>query len=298
MISKILIIMSSGVLCYSKTFFGDDSIDNDLVSGFLTAISSIAKEIGGGEIESLNFRNFNYIYTNDDEKLCMFIIVTDIDDPEEEARGKLDLLKNEFIERYQDDLINWKCETKIFEPFDEFVEDNIFIPPKILLVGEDGVGKSTIINLFPGETILELDDDMNEIIQKLIPLPNFKRINEVIIREMDLKDLVDNSKIYRSILDSFDIICIVTNSGASNLGRTKRLSSQLVQKVKKADYYIIANFQDLTKTSYEPEKVEELFDVKTFGFSAIHESAKEKMYSIISKMLRISISEKIKRKQT
>ena len=298
MISKILIIMSSGVLCYSKTFFGEDFIDNDLISGFLTAISSIAKEIGGGEIESLNFRNFNFIYTNDDEKLCMFIIVTDIDDPEEEAREKLDSLKNEFIERFHDDLVNWKCETKIFETFDGFVEDNIFIPPKILLVGEDGVGKSTIINLFPGETILELDDDMNEIIQKLIPLPNFKRMNEVILREMDLKNLVDNSKIYRPILDSFDIICFVTNSGASNLGRTKRLSSQLVQKVKKADYYIIANFQDLIKTSYEPEKVEEFFDVKTFGFSAIHESAKEKMYSIINKMLQISITEKIERKQT
>ncbi len=298
MISKILIIMSSGILCYSKTFFGEDKLDNDLVGGFLTAINSIAKEIGGGTIESLNFRNFNYIYTHDDEKLCMFIIVTDIDDTEEEAREKLDLLKNEFIGRYHDDLINWSCDARIFEPFDEFVEANIFIPPKILLVGEDGVGKSTIINLFPGETILELDDDMNEIIQKLIPIPNFKRMNEVILREMDLKDLIDNSKIYRPILDSFDIICIVTNSGASNLGRTKRLYSQLEQKVKKADYYIIANFQDLTKTSYEPKKVEEIFDVRTFGFSAIHESAKEKMYSIISKMLRISITEKIKSKQT
>jgi len=298
MISKILIIMSGGVLCYSKIFFGDTTIDNDLVSGFLTAISNIAKEIGGGEIESLNFRNFNFIYTHDEEKLCMFIIVTDIDDPEEEAREKLDLLKNEFIGRYHDDLINWSCETKKFEPFDEFVEDNIFIPPKILIVGESGVGKSTIINLFPGESILELDDDMNEIIQKLIPLPNLKRMNEAILREMDLKDLIDHSKIYRPILDSFDIICIVTNSGASNLGRTKRLYSQLAQKVEKADFYIIANFQDLTKTSYEPEKVEEFFDVKTFGFSAIHESAKEKMYSLFNKMIRLSITEKIQSKQT
>ena len=165
-------------------------------------------------------------------------------------------------------------------------------------MGESGVGKSTIINLFPGETILELDDDMNEIIQKLIPLPNFKRMNEAILREMDLKDLIDHSKIYRPILDSFDIICIITNSGASNLGRTKRLYSQLVKKVEKADYYIIANFQDLTKTSYEPEKVEEFFDVKTFGFSAIHESAKEKMYSIFSKMIQISITDKIKSKET
>ncbi|MCK4382638.1 MAG: hypothetical protein KAW66_05020 [Candidatus Lokiarchaeota archaeon] len=139
---------------------------------------------------------------------------------------------------------------------------------------------------------------MNEIIQKLIPLPNLKRMNEAILREMDLKDLIDHSKIYRPILDSFDIICIVTNSGASNLGRTKRLYSQLAQKVEKADFYIIANFQDLTKTSYEPEKVEEFFDVKTFGFSAIHESAKEKMYSLFNKMIRISITEKIQSKQT
>ena len=298
MISKILIIMSGGILCFSKTFFGDDKVDDDLVSGFLTAISNIAKEIGGGEIESLNFRNFNFVYTHDDEELCMFIIVADIADPEEEVREKLELLKDEFIGRYHDDLKNWSCETKKFEPFNEFVEDNIFIPPKILLVGEEGVGKTSIINLFPGETILELDDDMNEIIQKLIPIPNFKRINEVILRAMDLKDLIVNSKIYRPILDSFDIICIVTNSGASNLGRTKRLYSQLVQKVKKADYYIIANFQDLTKTSYEPAKVEELFGVKTFGFSAIHESAKEKMYSIFNKMLFKSITDKIRRKQT
>ena len=290
--------MSGGVLCYSKTFFGDDKIDDDLISGFLTAISNIAKEIGGGEIESLNFRNFNFIYTHDDEKLCIFIIVTDIDDPEEEAREKLDLLKNEFIARYHNDLKNWSCETNKFEPFDEFVEEYIIIPPKILLAGEDGVGKTSIINLFSGETILELDDDLNEIIQKLIPIPNFKRIKEIILRTMDLKDLIDNSKIYRPILDSFDIICIVTNSGASNLGRTKRLYSQLAQVAKKADYYIIANFQDLTKTSYEPEKVEELFNVKTFGFSAIHESAKEKMYSIINKMLQTSITGKIKSTET
>ena len=295
MISKILIINSSGLLCYSRTFFGENTLEDELVSGFLSAISSIAEEIGGGEIRSLNFRNFNFIYTQDNEKLCMFIIVTEIDDTEEEAREKLEILKNEFIKRHRDDLINWTCEMKKFEPFDEFVENNIFMPPKILLVGEDGVGKSTIINLFPGETILELDDDMNEIIQKLIPLPNLKRINEAILREMDLKDLIENSKIYRPILDSFDIICIVTNSGASNLGRTKRLYSQLEQKVKKADFYIIANFQDLLKTSYDTNKVEELFDVKTFGFSAIHESAKEKMYSIIYKMLEISITEKIKK---
>ncbi|MFX1349098.1 MAG: hypothetical protein ACFE92_10535 [Promethearchaeota archaeon] len=297
MISKILIIMANGVLCYSRTFIGSDNMDYDLVGGFLTAISSIAKEIGGGEIRSLNFRNFNFIYTYDDEKLCMFIIVTDIDDPEEEAQDKLELLKNEFIKRFYDDLKDFKCETGRFEVFDEFTENRIFIPPKILLVGELGVGKTTIINLFEGDTVLELDEDLNEIIQKTVPLTNFKRINEVILRELDLEDLIKNAKIYRPLLDSVDIICIVTNSGASNLGRTQRLFSQLEKKVKKADFYVIANFQDLQNTSYEPEKIQELFGIQTYGFCAIKKEAKERIFEIISEIVRISIVEKIKSKQ-
>ncbi len=297
MISKILIIMANGVLCYSKTFVGSDDIDYDLVSGFLTAISTIAKEIGGGEIKSLNFRNFNFVYTYDEEKLCMFIIVTDIDDPEEEAQEKLELMKNEFIKQFYDELKNWKCETGRFEVFDEFAEEYIFIPPKILLVGELGVGKTTIINLFEGETVLELDEDLNEIIQKSIPLSNLKTINEVVLREFDLEDLIKNSKIHRPLLDSVDVICIVTNSGASNLGRTQRLFSQLENKVKKADFYLIANFQDLQSTSYEPEKIEEMFGIQTYGFCAIKRDAKDKIFEIISEMLRISIVEKIKSKQ-
>ncbi|MEE9376447.1 MAG: GTPase domain-containing protein [Candidatus Lokiarchaeia archaeon] len=298
MISKILIIMSNGVLCYSRTFVGDTDIDNDLVSGFLTAISSIAREIGGGEIRSLNFRNFNFIYTRDDENLCMFIIVTDIDDPEEVVRDKLELLKTEFINRFHTQLKNWDCETRKFEVFDEFVEERIFIPPKILICGEEGVGKTTMMSLFPGETILELDDDLNEIIQKPITLSSLKRINECILREIDLKELIDNSKIYRSFLDSVDIIILVTNSGASNLGRTQRLFSKLEKKVKKADFYLIANFQDLQNTSYEPEKVQKMFGIQTYGFCAIKREAKEKILDIISEMVRISIVQKIVSKQT
>ncbi len=165
------------------------------------------------------------------------------------------------------------------------------------MVGELGVGKTTIINLFEGETILELDEDLNEIIQKTIPLTDFKRINEVVLRELDLEDLIKNAKIYRPLLDSVDIICIVTNSGASNLGRTQRLYSQLVSKVKKADFYVIANFQDLQNTSYEPEKVEDFFGIQTYGFCAIKKGAKERIFEIINEMLRISIIEKIESKQ-
>lgn len=291
MIEKILIIKSSGVLCYSKSFINDENIDEDFISGFLTAINNVAKEIGGGEIRSIHFRNFNIVYTFDYEKNWIFIIVADIDDLEEDVRHKLEFLKLEFFKRYRDDLKNWDYDTAKFESFNEFVEKSIFIPPKILLVGQAGVGKSTIMDLFPGETILKLDEDMNDIVQKSIHLPDFKDIHEIIVREFDLEDLVDNINNYKHLLDSVDIICFVTNSGGMNLRKTHRLFSLIEPKIKKADFYVIANFQDFN-TSHVPEKVEEFFRVKTYGISAIAKKAEKKIYEIIKEIVSKSILKK------
>ena len=94
-----------------------------------------------------------------------------------------------------------------------------------------------------------------------------------------------------------------------NLNKRKSLSSaqmrrffsefrQLEKKVKKADFYMIANFQDLQNTSYEPEKIQEMFGIKTYGFCAIKREAKDVIYEIFSEMIRVSIIEKIISKQT
>jgi len=301
MISRVLIIAAGGILCYSKNFFGKSSTDldadDDLISGFLTAIASFAQEIKGGDIKALNFRNFNFIYSYDDEFGCMFIVVTDIDDLEEEARPKVDLMKSEFIKRYSKKLKEFDGNVSDFEPFDGFVEEHIFIPPKILLLGENGVGKSTIMDLFPGQTVLELDEDLNEIIEKLIGVSGLENLKQFKLREIDLEELVNKSKLYRKLLDTVEIICIVSNSAASNLGRTKNYLNRLKPLVKKADFYIIANFQDLKESAFEPDKIEKSFEIKTYGFSAIQKDSKEKIYSIFIEMLKISVLEKLKARQ-
>jgi hypothetical protein len=288
MISKVLIIRAGGILCYSKTLFGHEQVDDDFVSGFLTTFLDIAQKIGGGEIKSLNFKNFNIIYSYDDEKLCIFIIIADINDLEHELMDNLELLKTEFIKRYRDDLINWDSDIAKFEEFDEFVERYIFIPPKILLVGEEGVGKTSIMNLFPGDIIIELDNDMNESVQKTIFIQNNNRIIACILKEVNIQDILDKPNVYRQILDSAAIICLVTNSGASNLTRTKRLFSQLKPLVKKAVFYVIANFQDIKLASFEPARIEHFFALKTYSFSAASNNAKEEVVSMFKEMLNIS----------
>ena len=293
MISKIFIIGENGDLVYSKTFFGANHQDKETVK-FLTSIIHVGKKVIGEPIRSLNFENFNYTYSQDEQD-NLFIIVSDIKDPEEEVRSKLNLLKEEYS----------KLNTKLGKPginsikiedFDDFVLDQIYVSPNILLVGEDGVGKSTVMNLFPGETILELDNDMNETIEKAVNLTDLKGITQVTIREMNFQNLVENAKDYSSLLRTVNIICIVTNSGAGNLSRTMGLYNRLKDQVKKADFYILANFQDLMNSAFDPHKITESFGLTTFGFSAIQKDSRENIYTIIKRVLEISIIENFERR--
>ncbi len=56
MISKLMIVKSNGLLCYSKTFHGEDILDDGSINGFLSTTLDISQKIGGGEIRSRNFR--------------------------------------------------------------------------------------------------------------------------------------------------------------------------------------------------------------------------------------------------
>jgi len=293
MISEIFIIGAKGDLVYSKTFFGVNHRDQETIK-YLSSINYVGKKVIGEHIRSLKFENFTYMYLQDEQE-NLFIIVSDIKDPEEEVRSKIILLKEEYYRR----------QTKLGKPggnsikpvdLDDFAMDQIYVPPRILLVGEPGVGKSTIMNLFPGETILELDNDMNETIEKVVNLTDLKGITQYTIREINFQNLVERAKDYSSLIRTVNIICIVTNSGAGNLSRTMSLFNHLKDQVENADFYIIANFQDSVNSAFDPDKIRESFGIMTFGFSANQKDSREHIYMIMKRMLEISIIEKFEKR--
>ncbi|MFX1303156.1 MAG: hypothetical protein ACFE9X_07345 [Promethearchaeota archaeon] len=165
------------------------------------------------------------------------------------------------------------------------------IPPSILITGEKSVGKSTILDLFPSEKILDIDENLKTMIKKQIEIDNLKGINQCILRVINLEDLVRDFKSYKNLLQFVDIICIIINSTIKNLESTHKLLLKLKQNIQDIDYYVINSFQD-RKKALEMKKVEELLGEKTFGFSAVQKDSKEQMLSIIKDILRISILNK------
>jgi hypothetical protein len=298
MISKVFVIATGGKLCYSMNFVTEAFVDKEIVSGFLAAFKDYAEEIAAGKIVNFNFRNFNFVYDYDNDLDCMFVLVVDVNDLEEEVRSKLALMKKGFLNRYREALEDWTGNITIFKDFDGFVRRNIFIPPKILMVGNDGVGKTTIMNLFPGETVLNLDEDLNEIIQKTINISGLRGLKQFVIRELDLEEIVDNSKLYKPLLNSVRVLIIVTDSSSSNMARTKQLFSRLKLLASNADFYVIANFQDLIDQSFKPEVIEKTFGVKTYPFSATKFDAQDTIFTIMIEILKRSFLSKYLKKLT
>ena len=292
MILNVFVISRGGVLCYSKNFFEDFSMKEEILAGFLRGISDFVQEIKGGQIKTLSFKNFNLFYSYSIEFDFIFVIVAEKDEIEKEVRPKVDLMKSEFIRRYGSFLKDWYGEINIFRDFDEFVDNHIIIPPKLLLVGTMGVGKKTITDLIPSEEILDIDDNLNEIPQKIVVLPELKDIKKCVIKRIDMEELAYNTSRYNLLLISIDVIIIVTNSSFSNLRKTKELYSRIKPKIKKAVSYLIANFQDEIDTAFNHTEIEEMFNLKTFGFSALKEDAYEKLMTILNEVIRNTIKTK------
>jgi hypothetical protein len=158
--------------------------------------------------------------------------------------------------------------------------------PNVLLTGEKGVGKTTLMSLLPGEILIELDDDMNEIISKSVEIGKPSNKENFNIREIDLKELLKNSRVYKDALESFDIVFIVTNSAASNLARTKKMFTELKTKLNDPKIYVFATFQDERKIAIEPEKIQEIFGEKTYGFSLNQKDSEKKIIPILKEILK------------
>jgi hypothetical protein len=162
-------------------------------------------------------------------------------------------------------------------------------PLRVLITGESGVGKTTIMNLLPGETILKIDDDLNEWVQTSIEVEG---IGEAMLIEIDFEELVKNSKGYRNLLEKSDSIIITTNSAMSNLQSTHRLYSELKQKVNVPNLYIFANFQDKEQIAIEKDKIQEMFGEKTLALAAVKPESKDIMVSFLEEISSLAVERK------
>jgi hypothetical protein len=101
-------------------YYGSIEVDETLITGFLSAISTFAEEIGAESVETLVMKNMKFVYAMDtslpDDPL-IFAVSVDREEDEQKIKEILIEVKEKFVGRHKSDLEDWTGDIKLFAPF-------------------------------------------------------------------------------------------------------------------------------------------------------------------------------------
>ncbi len=117
---------NSGVNILYKPFIAF-SVNEDLVSGLLTALNQFTKIEFKQELESIEMKGIRWVYISEKSTNLLFIAADTKDVDSEILRARLNVIKQAFIQEYVKSEENWKKvwngNVEIFRPFENIIEE-------------------------------------------------------------------------------------------------------------------------------------------------------------------------------
>ncbi|MBN2155091.1 MAG: hypothetical protein JW776_03540 [Candidatus Lokiarchaeota archaeon] len=122
MIHSVYVIHQVTGICVIYRKYGTIEFNEDLIAGFLTALGDFSKEVtrGKGNLKILDMvvYNIHLVFKN----RILVAAASDKKDSKEIAQNKLEIILNQFIDRYLHIFEDWKGDVRIFEEFDEYID--------------------------------------------------------------------------------------------------------------------------------------------------------------------------------
>jgi len=191
----------------------DFHVNEDLVSGLLTALNQFAIIELKQPIESIDMSGLRWVYELDKDSNLLFIIADTKDIQAEMLRARLNVIKNEFIQEYiknkQEWREKWDGNIDIFRPFQNIIEEYYAQwkqAESITSIAEffDILGVfQQILNMLMNIMINIFGESKDRIIERIESMFEVFRSHKYVIRDPEL------SKISFDRNSGFNIISIV-----------------------------------------------------------------------------------------
>jgi small GTP-binding protein len=278
---------NDGATLFHKAY-GDEKLDEVLVSGFLVAVSRFSSELGSGEMDSIVMKNLKFVYGVFEEVMIIFYV--DREDDDQFVREDIRKVASQFLWLYGEELKHLKAiDTNKFKPFgaelDKIIQEEAKI--KIVLIGDPKVGKTTIAKIFAKEEIPAGYEASTVATIKKVTLDKF----EAII--WDIPGAGIEGRGWEQLIRGAGVVFVVLDSAVDSAVKAKSLLSRISEVAKGVAVFAIANKQDHTGAT-NPGIMERVLGVPTYGFSSISPNAREELISIVRQSLMIARSGKKK----
>ncbi|NVM04454.1 MAG: hypothetical protein HWN67_19175 [Candidatus Helarchaeota archaeon] len=170
MIQNVYVIRSASGLCLLSRRYGEIQFNEDLISGFLTALRDFSKEVTGGEgiIRVLDMKSYNVILVFREN--LMIAAGVDKHDNKNIAMTALGKVLNQFTEKFN--LDRWDGNISMFKGFESVIDEILEsgkisdipvpypklkkkLPKMILRMGEINQFEYDVAHLCDGKRIIE-----------------------------------------------------------------------------------------------------------------------------------------------
>ena len=125
---NVWILLKSGICIFHKEY-RSIHVDENLVSGFLSAAVSFVSKLGEDRVESITMgkKKFVCVASND----LIFSICIDKEDEDQDAFEKLWEIKIIFLRKYLEEVKNWNGEVSVYRGFEEDLDKLLFEKTKV-----------------------------------------------------------------------------------------------------------------------------------------------------------------------
>ncbi len=253
------------------------TLDDKQISEFLRAYKEFMSHVQSTDIPALpiHIRGAKYIFSNIDDLLLVFI--SHMQDEDNRVSEKVKTALRMLVGKYGTDQTKEIGTSDNPQPIEELIDNYIMSKLKVSLVGEGGVGKTTLLRLLKGSAP---PTEYVPTIALSIEQIEATRYGTYSIILWDFAGQERFRRLWTIYFRGSDIVFIITDSTLNNVIATKEILDVIRKDAPGVPVWAIANKQDL-EGALSPELVERILGIPAFGMVAIDQTRKEEMLQIL-----------------
>jgi len=241
----------------------------------------LTKEFFSKEVEEVHYQeylNYRISYIIEKDFNLLFLFINSRNDDYILIKREISICKDDFLNLFKEDLEE-RIDSERLKAFDPVIYtiQNKF-PPIISLVGDKGIGKTTIINLVRTNTIPILHD--SKISGEIATLKLGKM--HILIRDFTGEEEI--GFLWNNFINGSDAVFVVVDSKLETIEKSKFFLNKIEEQTPFAYPAVLCNKQDILNI-LNLYQIEEILGLKTYAVIATNSEYKEKLIHIILETL-------------